>query len=259
VLKQLLRSLANLTGYEIMTLDRARAEWHCLRSILAAKRINLVVDVGANSGQFGQWIRKVGYKGRLISFEPLPAAHARLREAASSDNLWTVAPRMALGRESGTININVAANSVSSSILPMLAAHVDAAPQSAYTAVETTPLNRLDDVCTLLGSDHLLLKIDVQGYEKAVLDGAPKLLTKCEAIMLEMSLKPLYQGQSLAIDLWGYLRRKGFEACYFHPGFCDPRSKQMLQMDGIFIRDNCIPKCPARYTDETPVGVTSAG
>ena len=85
-------------------------------------------------------------------------------------------------------------------------------------------------------SDRLLLKVDVQGYEKAVLDGAGTVLKNCRAIIVEMSLVPLYEGQSSAIELWDYLTRLGFEACDFSPEVRDPQSGRILQMDGVFVR-----------------------
>jgi len=125
---------------------------------------------------------------------------------------------------------------VSSSILPMLAAHKDAAPDSRYVEAQSVVLNRLDDVYSPSQEDRLLLKVDVQGYEKAVLDGSVRLLNYCRAVIIEMSLVPLYEGQSLAIELWAHLMTVGFQACYFNPGFRDPRSGRLLQMDGVFVR-----------------------
>jgi FkbM family methyltransferase len=205
-------------------------------TLLGEERVNLVVDVGANLGQFALWIREVGYRGRILSFEPLALAHQSLNCVARRDALWTVAPRMALGNASGDVDIHVSRNGVSSSILPMLTAHQRAAPDSAYVQTETIALNPLDEVCPLVPEDRLLLKVDVQGYEKNVLDGASRVLKHCRAIIVEMSLVPLYDGQSLALELWEYLMSLGFHACYFTPGFRDPRSGRMLQMDGVFVR-----------------------
>lgn len=239
MLKEMVQSLAHLSGYEIMSLGRAElASGHrrCVAAILKEQEINMVLDVGANVGQFGQWIRQIGYKGRIVSFEPLANAHRKLSQVAEHDSQWTVVPRMALGAASGQIQIHVAANSYSSSILPMLASHTQAAPDSAYIDCETTTLSRLDDVLSPLQSDRILLKVDVQGYEKAVLDGAATVFGSCRVIIIEMSLLPLYDGQSSAIELWDYLTKLGFQAFDFNPEFRDPQSGRILQMDGVFVR-----------------------
>jgi FkbM family methyltransferase len=234
--KEILRSIAHCTGYDIVSLERAQADRRCITSIIDEKRINVVLDVGANSGQFAQWIRGIGYKGRIVSYEPLTAAHHKLMEISAQDSQWTVAPKMALGSTSGEIRIHISGNSASSSVLPMLALHKKAAPYSAYLDAETVPLKRLDDVCPLSKDLRPLLKVDVQGYESAVLNGASRVLERCQAIIIEMSLVPLYDGQLLALELWAFLDRLGFQACHFNPGFRDPQSRRMLQMDGIFVR-----------------------
>ncbi len=196
----------------------------------------MVLDVGATGVNSRSGYATLDYTGRIVSFEPLAGAHQKLIEIAAQDSQWKVAPRMALGSTSGEIEIHVAGNSASSSVLPMLARHKKAAPYSAYVAAERVPLNRLDDVCQVSQDVLPLLKVDVQGYERAVLDGASQVLEICQAIIIEMSLVPLYEGQSLAVELWEFLDRRGFQACYFNPGFRDPNSKRMLQMDGVFVR-----------------------
>jgi FkbM family methyltransferase len=236
MLKAMARALAQSSGYEIMSLERAQGEQRCVANILREEQIDLVVDVGANVGQFGRWIRRVGYRGQILSFEPLCSAHQQLTAMAARDRLWHIAPRMALGAVDGEIEIHVAGNSASSSVLPMLRAHQDAAPSSAYVGCENVEVHRLDEVCPLTAENHPLLKVDVQGYEKAVLDGAPFLLQRCRAVIVEMSLTPLYKGQVLAMDIWNYLTGIGFQPWYFNPGFRDPRSGRMLQVDGVFVR-----------------------
>ena len=199
--------------------------------------IDLVVDVGANTGQFGHLCRDSHYKGEIISFEPVSATHAALRESAAGDPLWTVADRMALGAETGEAEINISGNSVSSSMLPMLDSHVAAAPTSQYIQKEKVPVRRLDDVLgdTKAGR-RALLKLDVQGFEPQVLAGAPKFLSHAIAVQLEMSLVPLYQGETLMPDIVAEMDKIGFELWDMESSFRDPNTGQLLQMDGIFTR-----------------------
>lgn len=88
--------------------------------MLKAHEVNLVFDIGANAGQFAQSLRELGYRGRIVSFEPQSEAREQLERAASVDPLWEVAPKAAIGAEDGEIELNLAANSISSSLLPML-------------------------------------------------------------------------------------------------------------------------------------------
>ena len=170
-----------------------------LARVLSAFGIDLVLDVGANTGQYGALLRELGYRGRIMSFEPLGAAHDALSARAAPDPLWNVAPRGAVGDRDGEIVINVAGNSASSSVLPMLAAHSDAAPHSQYVGTEPVALRRLDGLVgdVLPQARSSLLKIDTQGFEAAVLAGAPQTLAAASAVQLELSLVPLYEGQAL--------------------------------------------------------------
>jgi FkbM family methyltransferase len=205
---------------------------------LSAHGINLVLDVGANAGQFGRLIRSAGYRGRIVSFEPLSAARKLLEAEIRDDSLWQMAPQMAIGDEDGEIEIHIAGNSYSSSVLPMLDAHRSAAPDSAYVEREKVPLRRLDAVASgYLAPDAVLfLKIDTQGYEDRVLQGAAGLMQRTVGLQIEMSLVPLYEGQRLYVELDARLRALGFELWSLSPAFVDPRNGRMLQMDATYFR-----------------------
>jgi hypothetical protein len=81
-----------------------------------------------------------------------------------------------------------------------------------------------------------MLKIDTQGYEMAVLRGAEKMLPRLAGVQLELSLAPLYEGQTLYLELIDWLRARGFDLWSVIPGFVDPSSGRMLQFDGVFFR-----------------------
>ena len=82
--------------------------WYTYPTLLDRLELDLVLDVGANTGQFAQELRDTGYSGAIVSFEPLSEAHAELIRRSSSDKLWTIAPRMALGERCATVSQNVA-------------------------------------------------------------------------------------------------------------------------------------------------------
>lgn len=210
-------------------------------AVCRQQQIDLVLDVGANVGQFALDLRATGYEGLITSFEPLDVAWRKLGQVAMSDEQWFVHPRCALGAERGSVDINVSANSVSSSILPMLPAHLDAAPESAYHGIETVPVFRLDEVVSgyLSPTTKALLKIDTQGYEWSVLDGALELLADpgLRAVSLELSLVPLYEGQKLWLEVIERLDRAGLALWAISPSFSDRATGRTLQLDGIFCRD----------------------
>ena len=236
MLKSIIRRGAKALGCEILTRADSFAAQKSLKGLLRQENINLILDIGANVGQFVRSVRRTGYKERILSFEPQSTAHAQLVSLARRDPKWTIADRTALGDVPGVVAMHTAGNSLSSSILPMLPTHSAAAPDSSYVGTESVPVKRLDDLISLTTQDRVLLKIDVQGYEMPVLDGAPRILASCRALIVEMSLVPLYEGQILAKQLWGFLDKAGFEVWSFEPGFRSPDSGCLLQMDGFFVR-----------------------
>ena len=157
--KEGIRSLFFRAGLEV---HRLEAE---LPRALEKFRVDLILDVGANVGQFAQQTRASGFKGRIVSFEPLTDAHKALSARATGQSAWQVHERCAIGDRDGETAINVSRNSVSSSILPILPAHEAAAAESAYVRTETVPLARLDTVAPpyLTGASHPFLKIDKIG------------------------------------------------------------------------------------------------
>jgi FkbM family methyltransferase len=238
MIKKIIKKLFNLLGLQLSKLNVVSSPAYQIAKALEVHKVNVVFDVGANIGQFAKELREHGYMGKIISFEPLPKAHIALQKQALGDAGWIVHSRVAVGAFAGDVSINVARNSVSSSILPMLETHASAAPESQYTHSEQVLLITLDSVLeeyTSL-SDNLFIKIDTQGYEWAVLDGATKTLNQSKGVLLELSLVPLYDGQKLWLDCIKRLKDIGLSLYSFQTGFTDLKTGQTLQVDGLFFK-----------------------
>lgn len=230
-------------GYDV---TRFHPESSVAAQVAAVQRhlqTDLVLDVGANQGQYGMALRELGYRRKIVSFEPLSSAHRELQACARGDVLWQVHPRCAIGDHVGEVTMHIAGNSVSSSVLPMLKQHTEAAPQSRTVGSETAPVMLLDEAAAqaMPQARSIYLKIDTQGYEAPVLRGAHKVLQVCQAVQLELSLTPLYEGQ----ELWGYflafLAERNFVLWSVLPGFVDASSGRTLQIDAIFVRGGAAP------------------
>ena len=208
-------------------------------------RVDTVVDVGANIGQYSSSLRASGFRGRIVSCEPLSDAFAALAKRAASDPGWT-AVHTAVGDKPGTLEINVAANSFSSSVLPMADAHREAAPGSEFVGSQTVPVTTVEDLVREQDIEpaRTFLKIDTQGYESRVLDGAGDLVGRFPAVQLELSFVPLYEGQDLFGDLTARMERAGYGLFCIETGFGDPRTGRMLQADGLFVRSDLIDGAP---------------
>jgi FkbM family methyltransferase len=206
--------------------------------LLESRRISVVLDVGANAGQFGERLRAGGYGGRIVSFEPLSAPFERLAAAARHDEGWEVR-RTALGEADGAAEVNVSANSYSSSLLPMRDAHRASAPESGYVGTETVPVARLDTLWdeVVRPGERVWLKLDVQGFEPQVLRGAGDRIDAVECVQTEMAFVSLYEGDVGWRALADWLADRGFRLAGFEAGFCDRATGEMLQGDGIFVRD----------------------
>jgi FkbM family methyltransferase len=200
---------------------------------------DVIFDVGANTGQFAQGLRASGYQGHMISFEPFSNAHATLVVAAASDPLWDVAERCAVGASDGWAEINIAANSYSSSLLPMLDLHREAAPQSTYQGTEPCRLVTLDSYIEQTFSEPTTLfglKMDTQGYEAEVLAGLRRHHDRVKVIVCEMSLAPLYAHGPGMSELCHVLAELGYHCVALGPEFEDPRNGELLQANGVFVK-----------------------
>lgn len=233
-IKNSVRQLFNAVGF-----DLHRSNSRQLSRSLNQFGVDLVLDVGANVGQFSSELRSVGYQEEIVSFEPLSIAWSVLEKAASRDAHWHVHPRSAIGGYDGECVINIAGNSVSSSVLPMMEAHSSAAEGSAYIGSERVPIFKLDSVAPkyLANAHRPFLKIDTQGFEWQVLDGAREILPLMQGIVCELSLVPLYESQRLWMDIIHRLENDGFTLWSIQRGFTDPRDGRLLQIDATFFRN----------------------
>lgn len=235
---RLIQKVANRFGVDIREYRPERSGFGRLSLMLKHHDISLVLDVGANIGQFARSLREAGYAKRIVSFEPLSKPHQQLLQASQSDSQWDIAPQTAIGDRNGELEMHISGNSLSSSALDMLESHKAAAPNSAYVGTEQVPLATLDTLAgTYLQPTTIpFLKIDTQGYEDRVLDGASSLLAKARGLHIELSFVPLYEGQKLYDDMVRRLQSMGFTIWSIAPGFCDPHSGRMLQVDATFFR-----------------------
>jgi FkbM family methyltransferase len=234
-LKQVVVASARAVGIDVVRLGSVRHAVGRRAQLMRALGVDLVIDVGANRGQFGQEIRKARYMGRIISIEPLAESFRQLERLSSRDDLWTVI-HSAVGARSGPATMHVAANNgASSSLLPMLDLHARAAPDARYVAEERVDVVRLDDLVQRLWGDmrSMFTKVDVQGYELQVLEGGLETLGRSSLVQLEMSLLPIYETAPTYRDILQFMGEHAFQLVGLEPIFAAPTGA-LLQADGLF-------------------------
>ncbi len=199
--------------------------------ILAKNGIETVIDVGANKGQFGKRLRQSGYKGVISSFEPSPAFDS-LRQVARKDPKWDVF-NLALGSKKAVGEMNLASNGNLSSSLKRPTGILNEF-QLKFQPGFSVKVERLDDVVTLNKMSYL--KLDVQGFEWEVLEGAHETMKQLLAIEFESAFSPLYEGERTFVELDALLRRSGFIAALIAPTHWS-KVGELLSLDSIYVRE----------------------
>jgi FkbM family methyltransferase len=229
------KSLALNLGYDI----RRTGSHFYKRPIdfLRSRNIDLVIDVGANVGQYGKSLRTDVYAGWIVSFEPIAAAYEELAALANKDARWK-AINMALGENEGLAKINISHAAVFSSILPQLPAATAFDAEAQVVRSESVRVARLDDIfAELPRSKAAFLKIDTQGYERQVLLGARECLSSCLGVQMELPIIHLYEGTWKFHEAVAYMSDLGFEISNIAPvNYDQTDTVSLVEVDCIFRR-----------------------
>jgi FkbM family methyltransferase len=235
-IKELAKPLLRRVGYEVVAYTPGRSHELRKMKLIRDRGIALVIDAGANVGQYAERLRGLGYDGRIVSIEPLPAVFEILRRKAAARPGWE-ALNFAVCDRDGEVEINVAEISEVSSLLPATGAAVTG--DWSATRRQKVPSHRLDSLFPDLaaGGDPVYLKMDVQGAERVALDGAERMLGAVVAIELELSTIPLYVGETLLPEMVHHLGRKGFGVFSIDTVLVDNNTGRVLQAEVLFVRD----------------------
>ena len=238
------RNAARRHGFEIMRVaSGSRAEsllaLH-LDKLFAHLGIDTVLDVGARIGDYGLWLRHNGYRGRIISFEPVEASFQVLQERAAADGNWQ-AVRVALGAEDGEAEINVANQTFFSSFLePNEYAFAEFETGVGIDRTEQVTVRRLDTLLPemLTGSarGNVYLKMDTQGWDLEVLRGATEVLDWIPALQSEVSVQAIYSGMPPFEQSLAEIGSLGYELSGLFPVNLDSRMR-VVEFDCVCISE----------------------
>lgn len=205
--------------------------------LLRATEVDLVLDVGANVGQYASALRRAGYAGRIVSFEPVAEPFAELARAAADDPLWEVRHH-ALGAEDGTAEINTTPGTMSS----MLSASDfgrDWSDRLGETRTESIEIRRLDSVMDELTggrASRAYLKLDTQGFDLEVFRGGGDALRQVVAMQSEVACLAIYDGMPRLQEQLTAYEAEGFETVGMYPVSRDPKSLRIIEFDLLMVR-----------------------
>jgi len=201
---------------------------------LSPSPVKTILDVGANIGQFGIDMRRHGFIGEIVSFEPVSEIYLILTRTAKNKQPWRTF-QVGLGSSECEKEIFISHNDgLSSSLLAMENVHLNNFPSSVTTSSEVIKVTTIDKQLDILGIDpeKIMLKLDVQGYEGEVLKGASKSLSKIPFCFLEVSLVSLYEGEILFLPILNMLKESGHTVVDVFRGVTS-KNGQLLQLDTL--------------------------
>ncbi len=237
--KRLVSSALLPFGYQIVKRQDVHSLKEHLRYVFADQQVDCVIDVGAHRGDYGSFLRAAGYGGRIISFEPVERSYRELSRNCAGDATWT-AVRLALGSREETREIAVTDFSEFSSFRTFSAFGSEAfAAQSRVEHRERVDVRRLDAVLPQLlevDTQRIFLKLDTQGWDIEVLEGASGCLDRIVALQLEVSARPIYEGVPSYLEALGYATSLGFHLTDAVPVVRDRRNR-VIEFDCVLARD----------------------
>jgi len=239
-MKEFIKKLLRFTGYEVTKFPTGFDKK--IIDLFKKRDINMILDAGANIGQYSEYLRRIGYKGEIISFEPLEKENKELRTNSKGDKKWNTY-KIALGDSDGPGIINIAGNSYSSSILNMNIEHLEGAPESRYISAQNINIRRLDNFIeenSYIKNYNVFLKLDVQGYEKKVILGTEKNLDLIKGLQLELSFDQLYEGETVFSEMVEYLKLKNYYLCLINSEFTNPKDDKLLQVNTVFFKNDFV-------------------
>jgi FkbM family methyltransferase len=202
IIKPIKKSIRNL-GLDV------RRRRPSIGTFLESRRIEVFLDVGANVGQTGLELRDKGYRGRIVSFEPVRSVFETLKRVADRDGNWE-AHNFALGSASGRAIIKVSENTVFNSMLDQTPEARRFNESTRVLREEIVEVRKLDDFFSQFKVQRAFLKIVTQGFERQVLDGARDSLKEILGVELILPIVQLYDGNWSFPEALNYMSERGF-------------------------------------------------
>ena len=190
------------------------SEYRVVSDSLVRKNVDVVLDFGANRGQFGLGLRSAGYFGEIISYEPDPLTYSKLKTLAEEHQNWKTVNVAIVDVEIENLVLNVSSNSGYSSSLLEFSKHSKEV-YSDLATIKRIPVKSmsLNNVLKNLESNRVIyIKTDIQGFEKKLfsslnLKDEPRIV----AVMIEVSLIEIYKSEWNVMESLQYFQENQFK------------------------------------------------
>jgi FkbM family methyltransferase len=225
--------------------DRAFAHYLVHRhvaGILDMYRVNFVIDVGANRGQYARGLREAGYGGHIASFEPVPHDFERLADAARGDARWTVHP-YALGSDDGVTEINAVPGTLSSLLEPTSfgESRYEQLRERRTVRVQVRRLDGLlDEVLAPVADARPYLKLDTQGFDLEAFAGLGERVGGFVGMQSELALMRIYEGMPRLPEALAAYEAAGFRVTGLYPVSRQSRTARVLEFDCVMVRPGAL-------------------
>ena len=201
------------------------------------QNFDIVIDIGAHEGEYSLEFHKLWPQAEIYAFEPIPECFKILSQRFSEQGENLHCYNVALGSYNHTANFYINNFTYASSLLPMEPLHIQVFPQSEKFTRELVEVRTLDSYFyfqkNILGK-KIFIKVDVQGYEDAVLSGGINTLKHSNLVIIEVSFQPLYKGQSTFDSVYAIMKNCGFDFMGMFDQLTNPEDRSILQGDCIF-------------------------
>ena len=238
-MKALIKQAVKKMGFDIVKLKNNNFTLGSnFMNIIRARKIGCVFDVGANTGQYGKFLRQIGYQGHILSFEPVRHVFETLQSAAEHDPKW-ICFQNALGDREEQKEINVYESTDFSSFL-----EANAYCKNTFASVEITHTEPVQvrllqdiysDVMKDIGDVPCMLKMDTQGYDIIVFRGSFGILDRIEAIQSEISIINIYDDMPDGLDALRMFRGHGYDVSGMFPVNRD-KTLAAIEFDCLFVK-----------------------
>ncbi len=205
----------------------------CLRDLIQRFEINCVLDVGAHTGAFALILRRIGYEGHIVCFEPNPESFRKLCKRFKADRFWR-GMNIALGSKNTTQSFNITREPNLSSFLTPRTAAID-----HVLSVKVTRLDSIfEDVIHSIDAPRVFMKMDTQGCDVDVVKGAGACIHDILGMQSEISVQPIYENMPYYLDALRYYESCGFELVNLFSAYHNKKYGNIIEYDCLMARLN---------------------